>query len=289
MAGSRHSGRILAYYAATELRATTDEIPRCSSYVNWCMAAVGVPGPRSAAGRSWLAWGSALFEPRPGCIVVLQRGSSPTSGHAAFCAGGDRGRVRLLGGNQGDAVCDANYSASRVIGYRFVVSLEPMLYNCHTPRSPDPRRAMNMNSILLRALPLLTITLLSATPGCTPAASVGAGAPGLIVVPGSTEEPTKTPRRSSRRTITTEEIRATQASNAYQVIQRLRPEWVRARSGASGGTASVYHNMIGVGSVAQLEHIPASGMISVRYLSGIEAKSQFGSGHTMPAILITTN
>lgn len=55
--GAEHNPRIVEYHSATLLRATTDEVPWCSSFANWCLLQVFETGTWSAAARSWLAWG----------------------------------------------------------------------------------------------------------------------------------------------------------------------------------------------------------------------------------------
>jgi uncharacterized protein (TIGR02594 family) len=116
--GPRHHPRILAYHAETSLRAQSDEIAWCSSFVSWCLARVGLAGSGSALARSWLDWGEELCEPRRGSIVVLE-GEGALSGHVGFYLGSHGSEVLVLGGNQSDAVGIAAYPAGRVLGYRW--------------------------------------------------------------------------------------------------------------------------------------------------------------------------
>lgn len=115
-AGIADNPRVVEYHAATTLHATDDEVPWCSSFVNWVMKSSGYTGTRSAAARSWLNWGVKLDAPVEGCICILTRTGG---GHVGFyVAGHGTGQVHLLGGNQGDAVNVRPYLESRVIGYR---------------------------------------------------------------------------------------------------------------------------------------------------------------------------
>lgn len=124
--GPRHNPRVVEYLNTTSLQANDDETSWCSAFVNWCMLKAHQRGTNNAAARSWLTYGQALNNPRPGCIVVLWR-ESPSSwkGHIGFFDGFDVGnRIRLLGGNQGggvswDEVCVANFPQERVLGYRW--------------------------------------------------------------------------------------------------------------------------------------------------------------------------
>jgi uncharacterized protein (TIGR02594 family) len=124
-----HTQRILEYHAATTLRATTDEVPWCSSFVNWVMRQAGHAGTGSALARSWLAWGRAIEPPRPGAITVIKRkgatsdaatGSS-TGFHVGFFVGQTPATLRLLGGNQGNRVRYSNFllAAYEVRGHRW--------------------------------------------------------------------------------------------------------------------------------------------------------------------------
>lgn len=76
--------------------------------------------------RAWLEFGHRIPLPALGCIVVFERDGG---GHVGFVVGYDeRGRVMVLGGNQGDAVSIAPFDRSRVLGFRWPIgSNEPFL------------------------------------------------------------------------------------------------------------------------------------------------------------------
>ena len=118
VAGAKHNARILEYHATTTLRATTDEVAWCSSFVNWVMHHAGLAGTRLANARSWLDWGRTVDEPRHGSVVVFPRGSDPKAGHVGFVVRTAGGRVLVLGGNQGNRVSEQWYSETGVLGYR---------------------------------------------------------------------------------------------------------------------------------------------------------------------------
>src|SRR4051812_47905079 len=86
--GLDHNKRILEYHSVTSLHAETDEVPWCSSFVNWCMKNSMIRGTYSAAARSWLSWGYEC-EPIHGCITILERGKDGTSGHVGFLVEND--------------------------------------------------------------------------------------------------------------------------------------------------------------------------------------------------------
>ncbi|MDB4491775.1 TIGR02594 family protein, partial [bacterium] len=66
-----------------------------------------------------LKWGSGLPQPSLGCIVVLRRGNSPTSGHVAFLTRATSRYVSLLVGNQGNRVKVSRYKWSNVLSLRW--------------------------------------------------------------------------------------------------------------------------------------------------------------------------
>lgn len=120
IAGASHNRRIIEYHATTSLKATTDETPWCSAFVNWVMKQAGYKGTGSAAARSWLTYGVELQSPMLGCIVVLKRGNNPQSGHVCFYVEEvANNMIRCLGGNQGDQVKYSLYSKADVLSYRW--------------------------------------------------------------------------------------------------------------------------------------------------------------------------
>ncbi len=139
--GPQATQRIVQYHAKTSGRFRDDEVPWCSSFVNWCMAQAGIDRTNHAAARSWLWWGEALDVPVFGCVVVLKRGQANhgpgtrwpdatgsgwtyPSGHVGLFVGlgastTGAGVIDVLGGNQGDRVSVRSYSVERVLGYRW--------------------------------------------------------------------------------------------------------------------------------------------------------------------------
>lgn len=94
------------------------KLPWCGAFVAKCMQDSGFKIPeRYASAKAWLEWGSPLSEPAVGAVVVFTRDGG---GHVGFVVGADqRGRLMVLGGNQGDAVSIAPFELSRVAGYRW--------------------------------------------------------------------------------------------------------------------------------------------------------------------------
>lgn len=112
--------RVTEYHALTNIRGYDDKASWCSSFVNWSLAQVGIPGTGSALARSWLDWGESLDEPVPGCIAVLSR-EDPDGwkGHVGFFLRADTEFVYLWGGNQLDEVREHFYPLANVLAYRW--------------------------------------------------------------------------------------------------------------------------------------------------------------------------
>jgi uncharacterized protein (TIGR02594 family) len=115
--GAASNPRVEAYHATTGKDEAGDDVPWCSSFVNFCITEAGLRGTSSRLARSWATWGVDAGALVPGCVVVLKRGDPP-KGHVGFFVGMDGRRVRLLGGNQGDKVSIASFDADRVVARR---------------------------------------------------------------------------------------------------------------------------------------------------------------------------
>ena len=116
--GREHNPRIVEYHQATSLKATDDETPWCASFVNWCLQVSGLAGTNSAAARSFELWGDHVDEAEPGDVVVFKRGTKPWQGHVGFYEGVEGDKIKVLGGNQGDAVSVASYPIEDLIAVR---------------------------------------------------------------------------------------------------------------------------------------------------------------------------
>lgn len=92
----------------------------CADFVNASLREAGMKGTGSGMARSFLNYGQPVDQPQKGDIAVFTRGDpNGPSGHVGFFDGLDaNGNVRVLGGNQGNAVSLASYPASRLLGYR---------------------------------------------------------------------------------------------------------------------------------------------------------------------------
>ena len=115
--GSKHNPRIVWYHRFTSLKATTDEVPWCSSFICAAAESCGFKSTRSAAAKSWATYGEA-GDGSVGDIAVLTRSGG---NHVTFFnkpyKKGDK-TFSGLGGNQGNRVSIANQDAGRLIAIR---------------------------------------------------------------------------------------------------------------------------------------------------------------------------
>lgn len=128
ISGEKSEERIIEYHKHTSLKATSDEIPWCSSFVCFVVDSAGLKSTNNAAARSWLNWGLGLQTPVEGCIVVLKRGNPP-NGHVGFFVRNEGiNHIIVLGGNQNDKVSYSKYLKSDVLDYR--ISFESVVSDC---------------------------------------------------------------------------------------------------------------------------------------------------------------
>lgn len=120
LAGDKHNPRIIEYHQSTTLKATDDETPWCSSFVNWCILKYGEEGTNSARAKSWMHWGKPAPSLLPGDVVVLQRAGNTElyegPGHVGIC--NDPATNTMVAGNVSDGVKIQRFDPDKVIAIR---------------------------------------------------------------------------------------------------------------------------------------------------------------------------
>lgn len=94
-------------------------------------------------------------------------------------------------------------------------------------------------------------------------------------------------------TISAAEVEAAHVSNAYELVEHLRPLWLRSRGGRSTRLETeivVYLNRSMLGGIDTLRDIPIETIRSVRVLDAAEAGRLpgLGSRHVERAIMVET-
>ncbi len=99
---------------------------------------------------------------------------------------------------------------------------------------------------------------------------------------------------SNSQLITEDEIVASRGSNAFEVIQKLRANFLTYRGetslskGQSTPYPKVYVDGQDFGEINTLRSIPAAQIGSIRLFRAWEATSKFGTGNMSGVILVTT-
>jgi hypothetical protein len=137
----------------------------------------------------------------------------------------------------------------------------------------------------MRARVLMAAILVAVSSGCSSS--------------GSSSQPAGAPRAPSRQqdVITAAEIaeRAADASNALQIVQKLRPQMLTTRgrfspadSSDAGARPKVVVDGVAYGQIENLVNVNAISVNEIRYLNATDATTRFGTGYVGGVILVTT-
>lgn len=126
---------------------------------------------------------------------------------------------------------------------------------------------------------LRTTTLLSLLLGVAACAGTG----------GSGGE---TGRAGSSTLITAEEIEPLVNQNVYEIVRRLRPAWLRARSPSSAqgeeGIGVIVDGVLQRGGPTMLRGMSGTEVRELRYVNARDATTRYGTGMTLGAIEVFT-
>lgn len=100
--------------------------------------------------------------------------------------------------------------------------------------------------------------------------------------------------RGSSDLLTREEIAASTASTAYELLQQLRPQFLRGRGVSSVNDPRpvlpvVYMNNVHHGDLESLRMISVREISEVRFISAADATTRWGTGHAGGVIQIRGN
>lgn len=120
--------RILEYHKTTSLNVKNDEVPWCSSFVNWVMIQAGIEGTNNALAKSWVTWGQATKVPSKGDVIVIKKKNETSDAatgsysgyHVGFFVEANIAAIVILGGNQRDQVKESAFPRQKyeVVAYR---------------------------------------------------------------------------------------------------------------------------------------------------------------------------
>lgn len=117
---------------------------------------------------------------------------------------------------------------------------------------------------------------------------------GVALVLGVACSAAPTQRRghaSQQRLITTEELDAARYRTAFEVVEALRPQWLRTRGRTSfraPESVKVYLDDSLLGDPEQLRQITTSSIASIRFVDSNEATMRWGLDHGHGAIVVST-
>ena len=137
------------------------------------------------------------------------------------------------------------------------------------------------------------LTLVACAMFTVPAAAQAPAPPAAVAVaPGaSAVAPAPAKRKQNPTLITTDEIRESSATTAYEVVSRLRPAWLRKRGMSSFNREEmilVYRDGLRMGPPEALRQLNADQIESISYMDGIQATQRFGTDHGNGVIVVTT-
>jgi len=107
---------------------------------------------------------------------------------------------------------------------------------------------------------------------------------GLAAQEGADSSRSERPEKPQRRTpnvLIEEDILGAEATDAYEVVQQLRPNWLRRRGPTSrrspgSGNVTVYVDGVQFGDASVLRSIPTGDMVGMAYFSAADATVKFG-------------
>ncbi|MEQ9568710.1 MAG: hypothetical protein RLN75_00850 [Longimicrobiales bacterium] len=90
-----------------------------------------------------------------------------------------------------------------------------------------------------------------------------------------------------------DEIAQLQVVNAFQAVERARPQWLNARASPTptnpdGAQPVVYIDGIRAGGLEELRRVRVQVVRRIEYIRASDATTQFGTNHGGGAILVTT-
>ena len=113
-----------------------------------------------------------------------------------------------------------------------------------------------------------------------------------ILTPRTDAAPRPRRARGNFNLISEGDVQATQATDALQLVQNLRPAWLRVSRGLNSFSSPqdvvVFRNGLRMGGRDALSSIPVATIVRIRMYSATEARQKFGGETSGGAIDVTT-
>lgn len=119
-----------------------------------------------------------------------------------------------------------------------------------------------------------------------------ASSPTPVTSPSASPAPAAThaPRPRSD-LITADQARDSHGTNAYEVVERIHPMWLRHQGTATIATAGedivVVYNDREIGGPSELRNIRVEQIISIQYFDPVMARARWGAHHEFGVIAVT--
>jgi len=99
--------------------------------------------------------------------------------------------------------------------------------------------------------------------------------------------------RGRRDVLTVEEIQGTHLNNAFEVVSRLRPQWLHNRGGPypdpdGSVEIQVFFNGQPVGNIESLKQYPLNTIETMRFVDPIRARATYGPPNGRGVITVTS-
>lgn len=138
--------QIVRYHELGGMGRAPDDVPWCSSFLNFVMRAAAETGSGKPNAQSWLEWGKEVAPPVIGCIAVI-RGSdgqgNDDRGHVGIVVGrSEDGAWAILGGNQGERVC-VTFERRPIASFRVPEDYTPIPADGELPLLDGPRGGLS--------------------------------------------------------------------------------------------------------------------------------------------------
>jgi hypothetical protein len=100
--------------------------------------------------------------------------------------------------------------------------------------------------------------------------------------------------RSGPNVLEREDFAELHYADAYEIVARLRPRWLRARGfgtlrDSSANLPVVYRDERLLGEPGSLRDIDFDTVVRIEYISASDSTTRFGTGHSGGVILVTTS